>query len=475
MPQVEKLKIFLASPSDVATERNYVVEVVEEVNRTIGAHKNVVLEVVRSEKNVFPGYGKDGQAILNEQIGKMQEYELFVGIMWNRIGTKTPRAASGTVEEFGRAVAVLKRRAKPQVWFYFRQSPANFTTKAELQQKEEVLAFREKFQRAKGLFRDYKSPSDFRNQFREQLTLWLQQRKETKSSIVRTKRQKQQAEQPAVRKPKATPSSQTRSTKLSSATTATNKPAVVQKTPKSNSKQGIQSVKKPGDLVLLGERFMQAKSISTQSDQSVVLQVLPSSMEEISNIQALQSRDSFSKKQIVYTDQHRTEIMQVSSVNSEMTSNKTKFSITLTPVQKTHNSGFGMEVNYQNYSADEFAELRARLLLLGEPLPKEIARLATSISIPTPNNRGNTVEAGIFPALWASLQTQQKLFLPRAWLWAAYHLKMSQIVGDILELELGPIRNKVMSVKFRGRRRQLYVNQESSIIKVVGSCSLKSD
>jgi hypothetical protein len=177
MPQLEHLKIFLASPGDVSIERRHVVEVVEEVNRLVAVEQGIVLEVVRSEKNVFPGYGKDGQAILNDQIAKMQEYELFIGVMWNRIGTKTPRAKSGTVEEFGRAVSTLRRKGKPQVWFYFRQSAAHLTTKEELQQRAEVLEFRTKFQRGKGLFRDYTTPSDFRDQLRSQLILWLNQRK----------------------------------------------------------------------------------------------------------------------------------------------------------------------------------------------------------------------------------------------------------------------------------------------------------
>jgi predicted nucleotidyltransferase len=40
-----------------------------------------------------------------------------------------------------------------------------------------------------------------------------------------------------------------------------------------------------------------------------------------------------------------------------------------------------------------------------------------------------------------------------------------------LELLLLPIKNKVMRVRFRGRR-QAYVNQEPSIIKFEGSCTL---
>src|SRR5438093_1240130 len=65
MPTVEKVRIFLASPSDVAAERRYAAQIVEEINRTVAHSKGVILEVVRWEKNTYPGYGKDAQAIVN--------------------------------------------------------------------------------------------------------------------------------------------------------------------------------------------------------------------------------------------------------------------------------------------------------------------------------------------------------------------------------------------------------------------------
>jgi hypothetical protein len=119
MTQVKRLSIFLASPSDVRQERALVREVIDEVNRTVAKDKGVVLDLSSSERAI-PGYGKDGQTIINEQLGDMKQYDLFVGIMWNRIGTPTPRDISGTAEEFARAVNALKRRKKPQIWFYFR-------------------------------------------------------------------------------------------------------------------------------------------------------------------------------------------------------------------------------------------------------------------------------------------------------------------------------------------------------------------
>ncbi|MBE9213692.1 hypothetical protein IQ247_13625 [Plectonema cf. radiosum LEGE 06105] len=64
MPKVELIKIFLASPGDVKTERSHVLKVVEEINRTVAPSKGVRVEVICSS-NAFPGHGKDGQAIIN--------------------------------------------------------------------------------------------------------------------------------------------------------------------------------------------------------------------------------------------------------------------------------------------------------------------------------------------------------------------------------------------------------------------------
>lgn len=480
MSQIEEIKIFLASPSDVPTERRYVGTVIDELNRTVAADKGVYFKVISSE-NAFPSYGKDGQAILNEQIGKMQEYDLFIGIMWSRIGTPTPRAKSGTAEEFGRAVQALRRKSKPQVWFYFRSSAVNPTTREEVKQLDEVIAFKNKF-RGKGLFREYKSPAAFRDQLREHLTVWLNERKRKtpKSRATNSKHStatsevKAKSESSAVRALKKTASAATAKAATSKATTTT-KPSTADRkvSSKSSVTQSTGAVKNPKNWIMLDGKFFQAKLSEIQSDKSLLLQISPKDMEQVAELKALHSGEFHNRKQISFADLHDAGIMQVSSVKIASVAGKSNFSITLNPSQRSQNSGFGMEMNYQNYNADQVAELRARLILLGEPLPKEI-RHFFSTQITDSHNHTTTIENGIFPDLWAKLQTQSALFLPKAWLWAAYYLKMSQIVEDILELELGPIKNKVMLVRFRGKRKQSYPNQEPSIINIVGSCILSA-
>lgn len=178
MPYVEKLLVFVASPGDVPTERRYVEEVISDLNRTVAADKGVVLQTVRWEKDTFPGYGQDAQALVNAQIAEMSKYALFVGILWNRLGTPTPRAASGTAEEFERAVDSLKQAGHPEIWFYFRDSAAKLDSEEKLKQRGSVLEFRKKVE-ANGLPRTYKTSADFREQFRTHMILWLNARQQT--------------------------------------------------------------------------------------------------------------------------------------------------------------------------------------------------------------------------------------------------------------------------------------------------------
>ncbi len=144
MPKAEVLTIFLASPGDVEAEREQARQVIQEINRTIGQDKEVRFDVVGWETNAYPSYGSDGQDIINQQIADMAKYDLFLGILWNRFGQPTPRAGSGTEEEFDRAAASYSQTGRPNIMFYFNQTPSNLTSLRDTEQKMKVLQFKEK-------------------------------------------------------------------------------------------------------------------------------------------------------------------------------------------------------------------------------------------------------------------------------------------------------------------------------------------
>lgn len=174
MPEkYRKIRIFVASPSDVTTERDQLARVVEELNITIpviAPDKKVVLELVRWETHVYPAIGSEPQAVVNEQIG---DYDIFVGILWKRMGTSTATAASGTEEEFHRAFHKWGTNRSLPIMFYFCQAPfPPPRTRSEVRQLYAVVRFRRQLDRM-GIARDYASHERFAETVRPDLLLAL--------------------------------------------------------------------------------------------------------------------------------------------------------------------------------------------------------------------------------------------------------------------------------------------------------------
>jgi hypothetical protein len=164
---MRKLRVFIASPGDVTEERDLVSLIVEELRRNVARLISAELETVRWETHAWPDIGKDAQDVINREIG---DYDVFVGIMWKRFGTRTKRAPSGTAEEFNRAYQYFTEYARPKIMFYFRAKPFFTADLSEWRQFQEVLEFRRKLQKFGVLFWDYIEPIEFERRFREHLT-----------------------------------------------------------------------------------------------------------------------------------------------------------------------------------------------------------------------------------------------------------------------------------------------------------------
>jgi len=114
------LEVFIASPGDVAPEREVLESVVSEFNLTWGDRHQVRLELLKWETHSRPAMGEDAQDVINRQI--RDGYDIFLGIMWGRFGTATARADSGTEEEFQRAYDRLKNGDRVQIMLYFKDA-----------------------------------------------------------------------------------------------------------------------------------------------------------------------------------------------------------------------------------------------------------------------------------------------------------------------------------------------------------------
>ena len=112
-----RLRAFVLSPGDTTPERDLLDGVVAELNRGVGAEHDIVLELFRWETHLRPGIGSDPQAVINRQLPSL---DVFIAIFWTRLGTPTPRADSGSAEEFHRAVTAWKEDPNIEVLTYFK-------------------------------------------------------------------------------------------------------------------------------------------------------------------------------------------------------------------------------------------------------------------------------------------------------------------------------------------------------------------
>lgn len=436
MESIVKLSVFLASPGDVQAERDTVRRVIDEINKTHGRDKGLMLDVVGWENDTYPSFGGDAQSIVNAQIADMARYDLFVGIMWNRFGKPTPRAESGTEEEFNRAVAEFRQRARPHIMFYFSQKPANLRSREELAQKAKVLEFREQVQRD-GLPRDYPGPEEFEKQFRHDITLWLSSRN------VETPKPPTQAKAPET--PHTIPSPTT------STSAATD----------------------PGQWVLLDSRYYEAESVQEQTDGAVEMTIIPAGAEDDASLRSLRPDVPGRGKPVNFAFQNDGFMARVRVAERQTGGGRSWWRVVLQPDQEQTRTSL-TEMTYNGVTPDELAVMRARLLLLNEMPPQTVGLGGAFMASAIRGDQG-VVNRAVFPDLWREFEGRRHLFLPCARLWAVFVLKASYVCEHVLELTLGPIEGGgKMAVKFRGRRRPSYGKPQGKDVQVEGVCDLSS-
>lgn len=116
---ITKYSIFLGSPGDLEEERIEVENVIKELNITYGNRDNIILELLKWETHSAPGITNTyTQDLINKDIGS--DYDIFIGIIWQKFGTKTNAANSGTEEEFLNAIKRFENNENIQILFYFK-------------------------------------------------------------------------------------------------------------------------------------------------------------------------------------------------------------------------------------------------------------------------------------------------------------------------------------------------------------------
>ncbi len=158
--------VMIASPSDVASERTIVREVIYDWNAVHSERENIVLLPVGWESHSSPEMGARPQEIINRQT--LDKCDLLVGIFGTRIGTDTGEYPSGTIEE----IELHINSGKPAMVYFSNQlgDSGNF----EAEQYTELMKWKE-YYRSRGLCESYDSDTDFKDKFSRQLQIKVNQ------------------------------------------------------------------------------------------------------------------------------------------------------------------------------------------------------------------------------------------------------------------------------------------------------------
>ena len=157
-----KIKVLVASPSDVDAERKITEEVIREWNTLHADERQLMLEAVLWESHSAPDFGDRVQGILNKQI--VDQCNFAIGIFWTRIGTDTGVAPGGAVEEIER----MRSQNKPVMLYFSNANPELKTF--DIEQYSKLKQYRVSLQK-QVLTWECESPEEFRKHLAHHLAL----------------------------------------------------------------------------------------------------------------------------------------------------------------------------------------------------------------------------------------------------------------------------------------------------------------
>ncbi len=130
----ETYLVLIASPSDLAEERQAATEAVNDWNAQHAVAESVVLLPIKWETHATPQSGVRPQKAIYNQL--VRGCDILVGMFWTKIGTSTGAAESGTVEEINQFVSA----GKPAL-LYFSSRPID-PNKIDLKQHKKLKTFK---------------------------------------------------------------------------------------------------------------------------------------------------------------------------------------------------------------------------------------------------------------------------------------------------------------------------------------------
>ena len=162
------IPVMIASPGDVAAERDVVRGVLHEWNDLYASTSSRVLLPVGWDTHAAPDLGGRAQELINTRV--LKECDLLVGIFWSRLGTPTGLSESGTVEE----IKEHHKAGKPTM-IYFSTVPIaqHQLVDKRFQEDWDALQSFKAWCKNQGLYWEFDNLGDFRDKFRRHIQIML--------------------------------------------------------------------------------------------------------------------------------------------------------------------------------------------------------------------------------------------------------------------------------------------------------------
>ena len=243
-----------------------------------------------------------------------------------------------------------------------------------------------------------------------------------------------------------------------------------------------------GEFLLLGSEdekmyFFPLQEVHRDSTE-MSLELLPESPEDAAFLGTLQdqlSNQFASRPTLICAYQEYAS--WVTPQNILETSSHWK--VLLNPDSRGQNHDFFSEATVNGISPDEIAKMRARRILLDEKLEDAdptssqsnvfdqamlevyIRGMATSSHEPKLQ-----VNASPLPQLYRQFGQTPERFKKFARLISILHLKLTNTVENVLQLDLELLGPTQLQVKFKGTRPKFYSNEDPKVLEFEGICSL---
>lgn len=168
MAKLELVKVFIASPGDLTSERKLFSSTLQKFNKLRARSAGHQLEPSGWEETLL-GVGRP-QELINEVL---RQCDIFVMLLWHRWGTPTGKFSAGTEEEFSVAYELFQKDRSPHILLYFRSVP-------QAQRADpggeliKINEFRTKIEVDKTLlYGGYDKPKQWEEQLMVHLSQWL--------------------------------------------------------------------------------------------------------------------------------------------------------------------------------------------------------------------------------------------------------------------------------------------------------------